>query len=699
MVVWRNLVKAYPVERIRNVGLFSHGGAGKTSLSEAMLYSAKAISRLGRVEDGNTASDWDPEEVRRSMSISTSVLPIEWRDHKINLLDTPGYSDFAGDVKCAMRVVDCALIVVDASAGAEVGTEYAWRFADERSVPRIIVINKVDRENANFEQALQSLQASFGSDVVPAFLPIGQESSFRGVVDLLDMKAFMFGDGTDGGVTASDVPEDLLDAVETYRVQLVEKIAENDEELMLRYLEDDEISAEELRAALKSAVAQGVIIPVLASAATTNRGIGIILDALVDLAPAPQSTHGTDEEGKTTTIPPTADQPLVAFVWKTIADPYVGKLSYFGVMSGTLKSDSHVWNVVKGIDERIGQLFIMRGKEQIPVQEIGPGDIGAVSKLGETTSGDTLCDPTRKVTLDGVTYPTPLFSAAVTPRTKSDLDKMSQSLARLLDEDPTIHVHRDAETAETIISGLGESHVQIVLERMSRKFGVNVDFELPTVPYRETVTSAVQKVEYKHKKQSGGHGQYGHVYIDVEPIEAGFEFAETIFGGAVPRQFIPAVEKGVREALEEGVLAGFPVINVKVTLTDGSYHTVDSSEMAFKLAASQAFRKAMEAANPVILEPVNELRVTIPDSYTGDVMGDLTSKRAHVTGMVPEGNGFSTIEAHVPAAEVQRYSTDLRSITQGRGTFTTSFSHYQQVPQHMTDAVIQGVKSKQEAKV
>jgi elongation factor G len=692
-------VKTYPVERIRNIGLFSHGGAGKTSLTEAMLFSTKATSRLGRVEDGNTTSDWDPEEVRRSMSISTSILPVEWRDHKINLLDTPGYADFVGEVKCAMRVVDCAVIVVDASAGVEVGTEYAWRFADERSVPRIVVINKVDRENANFEQALQSLQTAFGGDIVPAYHPIGQESAFRGVVDLLGMRAYLFDGSTNGSVTESDVPEDMLDAVETYRLQLVEKIAENDEDLMLRYLEDEEIGADELRAALRNAVAGGLIIPVLASSATTNHGVGIILDAMVDLAPAPQPTHGVDQAGKTVEVVPSPDEPLVAFVWKTIADPYVGKLSYFGVMSGTMKSDSHVWNVSRGVDERIGQIFVVRGKEQIPVQEIGPGDIGAVAKLGDTASGDTLCDPARKISLDGISFPEPLFEASVKPRTKSDLDKMSQALSRLLDEDPTIHIHRDVESAETIISGLGESHVQIVLERMSRKFGVNVDFDLPTVPYRETVMGSAQKVEYKHKKQSGGHGQYGHVYIDVCPSEEPFEFEETIFGGSVPRQYIPAVEKGVREAMEEGVLAGFPVINVKVTLTDGSYHTVDSSEMAFKLAASQAFRKAMESANPVILEPVNELHVTIPDTYTGDVMGDLTSRRAHVTGMVPGDNGSSTIEATVPAAEVQRYATDLRSITQGRGTFTVRFSHYQQVPAHLTDTVIQVVKARQEAKV
>ncbi len=692
-------MNTYPAERIRNVGLFSHGGAGKTSLSEAMLFTTHAISRLGRVEDGNTVSDWDPEEVRRSISISTTVLPIEWREHKLNILDTPGYADFVGEVKCAMRVVDCALIVVDASAGVEVGTEFAWRFANERSVPRIITVNKMDRENANFENCLQSLQTAFGDAVVPAFLPIGQEASFSGVVDLIGMRALAFGSTTDGSVTESDVPESMLDAIETYRLQLVEKIAENDEDLMLRYLEDEELSSDELRAALKTSVASGAIVPVFASAATTNRAVGILLDALIDFAPAPQPTYGVDESGAMVEVLPAADGPTVAFVWKTIADPYVGKLSYFGVMSGSVKSDSHIWNISKGVDERVGQLFCMRGKEQIAVSEIGPGDMGAVSKLGETGTGDTLCNPNSKITLDGITFPTPLFSAAVRPRTKSDLDKMSQALSRLMDEDPTVHIGRDPESGETIISGLGESHVQIVLERMSRKFGVNVDFELPTVQYRETITGKAERVEYKHKKQSGGHGQYGHVYLDVSPSEEEFEFAETIFGGAVPRQYIPAVEKGVREAMEEGVLAGFPMINIKVTLTDGSYHTVDSSEMAFKMAAIQAFRKAAESANPVILEPVNSLHVTIPDSYTGDVMSDLTSKRAHVTGMNPGDNGHSTIESVVPAAEIQRYATDLRSITQGRGTFTTEFSHYQQVPAHLTDTVIKTTKAKQEARV
>lgn len=692
-------MKTYPVNSIRNIGLFSHGGAGKTSMTEAMLFTSKAITRLGRVEEGNTVSDWDPDEIKRTISISTSVAPVEWRDHKINVLDAPGYADFIGEVKGSIRVVDCAVILLDASAGVEVGTEYAWQFANDRGLPRIVVINKMDRENANFAACLASAQNTLGQAIVPLCIPIGSESSFRGLIDLLEMRAHLFSDGRDGQTTESDIPADMLDEVETYRLQVVEKIAESDEDLMLRYLEDDEISTAELRTALRSAVARGEVVPVLVTGAAMNRGIASVMDAIVDYAPAPGQERAIDSSGNSVTLNADEGEPLAALVWKTIADPFVGKLTYFRVYSGTFKSDSHVWNTVKDKDERIGQLYVLRGKEQLPVSELTAGEIGAVAKLADTSTGDTLSDPARKVIIDGVEFPRTLFTASVMPRTKSDLDKMGTALARIIDEDPTLTIGRDPQTGETIVSGLGESHVQIALERMARKFGVNVDVGLPTVPYRETIQNAVQKVEYKHKKQTGGHGQYGHVFIDVAPSEQDFEFAESIFGGAVPRQYIPAVEKGVREAMEEGILAGFPVVNVKVTLTDGSYHNVDSSEMAFKLAASQAFKKAAQAAQPVILEPVLRIEVTVPDAYTGDVMGDLTTKRAHVTGMTPNGSGSTTIEATVPSAEVQRYATDLRSITQGRGTFTTEFSHYQQVPAHLTDAIVSARKAKQEAGV
>ncbi|MEX1158872.1 MAG: elongation factor G [Thermomicrobiales bacterium] len=690
-------MKTYSVDKIRNIGLFSHGGAGKTSLTEAMLFTGKATSRLGRVEEGNTVSDWDPDEIKRTISISATPAPVEWKDHKINIIDAPGYADFVGEVKAALRVVDSALILLDASAGVEVGSEYAWRFAAERNLPTIVVINKMDRENADFAASLASAQAAFGQKVVPLNIPIGRESGLLGIVDLLSMRAYTFSDNRDGNLTEGDIPTELLDEVETARLQLVEKIAENDEDLMLRYLEDDEISADELRAALRTGVASGEIVPVLACAATTNRGVCVILDAVVDLAPEPRSIVAKSPDGGDLTLNADPEAPVAAFVWKTIADPFVGKLTYFRVYSGTFKSDTHIWNVTRNKDERAGQLFILRGKEQIAVSEVRAGDIGAVAKLIETTTGDTLTDPQHKVILDGIEFPLPLFTAAVAPKTKSDLDKMGSALQRVADEDPTLHIGRDNATGETIVSGLGESHVQIAMERMARKFGVNVDIGLPIVPYRETIQKAVQKIEYKHKKQTGGHGQYGHVFIDVEPSEEDFQFEEKIFGGSVPRQFIPAVEKGVREAMGEGILAGFPVVNIKVTLTDGSYHNVDSSEMAFKLAASQAFKKATQSANPVILEPVLSVAVTVPDAYTGDIMGDLTVKRAHVSGMTPATDGHTTIEATVPASEVQRYATDLRSLTQGRGTFTTEFSHYQQVPSHLTDSIIAAHRARQEA--
>ena len=691
-------MKTYTVDSIRNVGLFSHGGAGKTSLTEAMAFLTHATTRLGRVEEGNTISDWDPDEVKRGISISTSLVPVEWRDHKINLLDAPGYADFVGEIRGAMRVADLALILLDASAGVEVGTEQVWDTAASANLPRALVINKMDRENANFENSLSSAQTTFGSAVVPVQLPIGAEKSFNGFIDLLSRQAYQFGDSKDGSVTPIDIPADLADAVETHRTTLVERICENDEELMMRYLEDDEISVDELRQGLKAGIADGSIVPVFVTAATALKGVTFLLDAIVDCFPSPNSAVANDADGNDVTLTPDPDGPLAALVFKTVADPYVGKLSYFRVFSGRVTSDSHVLNTSKGQDERIGQLYVMRGKEQISVSEIMAGDIGAVAKLQVTGTGDTLSDAQRRFTLPGITFPHPAFSAAVSPKTKSDLDKMGTAIQRLIEEDPTLQVSRDARTGETIISGLGESHVQIALDRMARKFGVNVELGLPQVAYRETISVPVRGVEYKHKKQTGGHGQYGHVFLDLEPLpDADFEFAEQIVGGVVPKQFIPAVEKGVREAMEEGLLAGYPMVNIKVTLTDGSYHSVDSSEMAFKIAAAQAFKKAAQQAKPILLEPVMHLRVTVPESYMGDVMSDLNGKRAQLQGMTPGENGMTTIEAMVPAAEIQRYATDLRSITQGRGSFTVEFSHYQPVPPHLTEQIVAAAKARVEA--
>ena len=681
-------MKHYPASRVRNVGLFSHGGSGKTSLTEALLFDTKTITRLGRVEEGNTVADFDPDEIKRHISVSTAVAPVEWRDTKINLLDAPGYADFLGEVQSALRVVDAAVILIDASAGVEVGTEQAWRLTEERGIPRLLFINKMDRENADFDRSLEMARLSFGKAVGPIQFPIGSEKSFKGIVDLLSEQALLFHDNGDGGSETGPIPVELQEQCDTYRRQLVEAIAEHDEELMIRYLEDDPISNDELVAGLTSCVLDGAVVPVLCGAATSNRGVLPLLDAMVDYLPAAERTVETAESnGAEVEIHAEPDGPLAAFAFKTLADPHVGRVTYLRVFSGTLKSNSHAVNAAKGEPERLGQLFYVRGKEHVSTDAITAGDIGAVSKLATTMTGDTLAEESQLMVLAPVALPAPSYAASVNPKTKADLDKMGQALHRLAEEDPTLRVSRDPASGETIVSGLGESHVQIALDRMTRRFGVNVDLGLPRVAYRESI-SAKTVAEYKHKKQTGGAGQYGHVFLELEPLPDGdFAFEERVVGGAVPRNFYPAVEKGVRDGLDAGPVAGYPVVNVRVTLTDGSYHAVDSNEMAFKIASKEAFKKGVLQAKPVLLEPMLNLHVTVPESYTGDVMSDLNTRRAHVSGMTPGAAGATTIDALVPAAEVQRYATDLRSISQGRGSFTTDFSHYQQVPAHIVDQV------------
>ena len=691
-------MKQYPADRIRNVGLFSHGGAGKTSLAEAMLFDAKVINRLGKVEEGNTVSDFDPDEIKRHISVSASVLPIEWRDTKINVIDAPGYADFMGDVKSALRVVDAAIILMDASAGVEVGTEQAWRLAEERSLPKAIFVNKMERDNADFARALDSARSVFGKNVGPIQFPIGSERAFKGIVDLLSEQAYTFHDNADGGYETGPIPDDLQDECETYRRQLVEAIAEHDEELMMRYLEDDPISNDELIAGLKSCVADGTVVPVLCGSATSNRGAQPLLDAIVDYLPsAAQVMVTARQNGGEIELKADPAAPLAAFAFKTLADAHVGRVTYLRVYSGSFRSNSHVLNASRGKSERVGQVFFVRGKEHISTDAVVAGDIGAVGKLATVVTGDTISDEGKPLILDGVDFPAPAFAASVHPKTKADLDKMGQALQRLAEEDPTLQLSRDPVSAEVILAGLGEPHVQIALDRMTRRFGVNVELGLPRVAYRETI-SAKTIAEYKHKKQTGGAGQYGHVFLELEPLpEQDFEFGERVFGGSVPRNFYPAVEKGVREALDSGPLAGYPVVNVRVTLTDGSYHDVDSNEMSFKIAAREAFKKGVLAAKPMLLEPMMNIAVTIPESFTGDVMSDLNGKRAQVSGMTPGSNGTTTIEAIAPAAEIQRYATDLRSITQGRGTFTSTFSHYQPVPAHLSDQIRAQAKEQQEA--
>ena len=694
-------MKAYTTAQLRNVGLFSHGGAGKTSLAEAMLFTSKALSRLGRVDEGSTVTDYDPDEQKRRISVQLAVAPVEWNDAKINLIDVPGYAEFLGEVKAGMRVSDTALLLLDASAGVEVGTEQAWRLAGERGIARMVFINKMDRENADFRKALSSAQTVLGKKIAPLQVPIGSQQNFRGIVDLLTMKAYLYEQGnTSGKFTEGDIPSDMVDEVRSMRDVLVEKVCESDDDLTMKFLEGEELTNNELVAGLKAGVHKGEVVPVLAGSGTCNIGVSQLLDALVAYTPSPADlgpvTATNVATGQDVKLQPTEASPLTALVFKTVRDQF-GKTSLIKVYTGALKSDSHVQNVNRNADERIGQVYVLRGKEQIPVQQLVAGDIGAVVKLAETHTGDTLCAPGNPLQLAPVEFPEPVFSAAIAPKTKADLDKMGTALTNISEEDPTIRMSKDPVTGQTVISAMGESHVQITADRMKRKFGVDVTVGLPVVPYKESITTRVDRAHYRHKKQTGGHGQFADVVIELEPYTDGeFEFGDRVVGGVVPKNFIPAVEKGIREALQEGVLAGYPVVNVKAVLYDGSFHPVDSSEMAFKLAASQAFKEGMQAGKPVLLEPIMNLQIIVPDNYTGDIMSDLNGRRGRVLGMNPQGNGFTVVDAQAPLSEVQRYVSDLRSVTQGRGTFSMEFDHYEPVPAHVAEKVIEEARKRRE---
>lgn len=670
------------VDRIRNVCLISHGGAGKTSIAEGILYAAGVTDRLGRTDEGTSVMDYEPEEVRRHISISTSVASVPWKGFKINLIDTPGYFDFVGEVKAGIRVSDSAIVVVDAVSGVEVGTELVWRYASEPNLPKMIVVSKLDRENSDFFRVLHQLREVFGNAILPLQLPVGKESSFSGLVDIID------GEGS--------IPPELAPDVQRYKDRLAEAAAEGDDSLLEKYLEGESLSGDEIRDGLRRSIATGNFIPVLGVSALKAIGIQQLLDAIVALLPSPKddgAVEGTNPKtGETEQRLPSDDDPFSALVFKTMADPYVGRLTVFRVYSGSLSSDSHVYNANKRRTERIGQLFSIRGKYQEPLETVSAGDIAAVAKLQETSTGDTLCAEQSPIEFPSIEFPKPVFSVAVLPKSKGDEEKISSGLSRLTEEDLTFKTEKNTETGQTIISGMGDLHLEVITEKLKRKFGVDVNLEPPKIPYRETIRSKVQ-VEGKHKKQTGGRGQYGHVWLELEPLEPGgeFEFADRIFGGAVPKQYIPAVEKGVREAMQEGVLAGYPVTDVKVTLYDGSYHTVDSSELAFKIASSMAFKKGALQANPVILEPIMSVEVTVPDQFMGDVIGDLNKKRGKVIGIDPQG-GVQAIKALVPQAEMSKYAIDLRSLTQGRGTFTASFSHYEEVPAHISQEIIERSK-------
>jgi elongation factor G len=673
-------------ENIRNVVLLSHSNAGKTSISEAILFNSKAINRLGRVDEGNTTSDYDPDEVQRKISINLSVLPYAWEGVKVNLLDTPGYSDFVGEVKSAIRVAEGAIIVIGSTSGIEVGTEQVWQYCDEAKLPRLIFINKMDRENADFFKVAEAAQTRFGAKCVPLQIAIGAHTDFTGVVDLLKMKAYL-------GNTAqvSDIPAAVKAQADTFRTKLVEAIAGVDEKLIEKYLNDEAISQEELETALNAAVISGKLVPIFTGSALQNTGISVLMNAIKQYLPSPQKqqVEVTDTVKNTTVkVDPSPSEPLAALVFKTSADPYVGKLTYFRVYTGTFTSNSQVWNSNRNEPERVGQLFLMRGKVQEPVPLVIAGDFGVVAKLNVTATGDTLCAKDKPVKLSPIVFPNPIYSGAVTPKSKTDLDKLGSSLTRLSEEDPTIKVRRDQDTGEMVLSGLGETQLEVVVGKMQRKFGVGVVLDVPKVPYKETITMSA-KGEYKHKKQTGGHGQYGHVCLEVEPLPrgTGLEFVDGVVGGTIPRNFLPAVEKGVKDAVHEGTIAGYPVVDVRARVYDGSFHPVDSSEICFKIAGAGALKKAMSSANPVLLEPIVKLKVTVPDNYTGDIMSDMNNKRGRVVGMVPE-NGYNTIEAVVPQAEVLRYAIDLKSITQGRGRYTWEFSHYEEVPAFVTQKIV-----------
>ncbi len=661
--------KTYPTDRIRNVALVGHGGAGKTSLAEALLFTAGVTTRLGRVEDGSTVTDFDPEEARRQISVSLAVAPFEHDGYKINLLDTPGYADFIGDVTAALRAADLVLFVVSAVEGVEVQTEIVWRMADELGLPRAFFVNKLDRERASFTRTLDELKAKFGAGVAPLQLPIGEEATFSGVVELLDDAAVTYADGK---ATSGPIPSDMETEEHAVHDALVEGIVVADDDLMERYLADETIDKAELARALAAGVASGAVYPVLCGSATKLVGIDRVASFLTAEAPAPDAADG---------------QP-VAFVFKTIVDPYVGKVNLFKVVQGTVKADAALVNGRTMTEERLHQLVIVRGKDQEPVSEVPGGDIAAVAKLNDTTTGDVLGARGADVEVEPFEAPQPVLAVAIHAKSKADEDKLANALHRLLDEDPALRLERNAETHQTLLWGMGETHLGIALERLHRKLGVEVETEDVKVAYRETITGTAE-AEGKYKKQTGGHGQFGVAFVRVEPVErgSGFEFVDQIVGGAIPRQFIPAVEKGIAETMEQGGVFGFPVVDVKVTCFDGKYHSVDSSEMSFKMAGSLGFKDAMAKAQPTLLEPISELTVVAPEANQGDIMGDLNSKRGRIQSSASMGGGEVEIVALVPTSEVLRYAIDLRSMTGGRGRFAIQHSHYDPVPAHLVDKV------------
>jgi elongation factor G len=688
-------MKEYTTESIRNIALVSHSSAGKTMLAEAFLHFTRATTRLGKIEDGTTVSDFEEEEIRRGISLSTSVIPVEYQGCKINVLDTPGYTDFIGEVISALRISDSAAVLVDSVSGAEVGTEIALSYCDLFKLPRMIVINKMNRDNANYRKALDSIQKISDKRLIPVQLPWGEKADFKGVLDLLTMKAC-----PDAGDTVQEIPAEYKDEVDAARMQLIEAAAEGEDALLEKYLEGEELSPEEVLRGFKKVVLAGDWIPVFVSAGSAEIGIAPILDGIINLMPSPMEAMPAMAQGKDgdEELTPADNEPLAAYIWKTTADPFVGRITYFRIYSGTISSDSRVWNQTKGIEERFGTVHLLRGKEQLPMKLIHAGDIASVPKLSSTSTGNAFCDRGHPLSLPTPVYPHALFSVAVFPKSQADSAKISPTLTRLCEEDMTLSWRQEPSTNQTILQGMGDQHIDVAVRKAESKFQTGLTIEIPKVPYQETITKQSSS-QYRHKKQTGGAGQFAEVFMRVEPFqEDEFSFTNDVFGGAISNSFMPAIEKGVRSVMKEGVIAGYPVLNVHVSVYDGKEHPVDSKPIAFETAGREAFKIAFKDAGPVLREPIMNVRIVVPEANMGDILGDLNTRRARVQGMDTE-KGHSVVTAQVPLAEMQRYTTDLRSMTGGRGIFTMEFDHYEIVPAHIAaDVIAARLKDLQEAK-
>ena len=680
-------------EQLRNAALIAHGGSGKTSLAEAMLFNGKATTRLCKVDDGSSNLDVEPEEIKRKSTLTTAFHHCTWKKHAINIIDTPGDDNFLSDAKFSLQAADGSVVLIDATAGVKVGTEKVWAFAEEQELPKIVFINRMDRERADFFQTLEAVSQTFEIKTTPVVIPMGEEDEFSGVVDLVKQKAYVYNKDGSGTYETTDIPEDLKDTADEWREMMIENVVEVDDDLMEKYLEGEELSDKEIEKTLMQGIKSGLITPVLCGSAVLNMGVPQLMDFIVDGFPSPVerpprkgTVPGTDEE---TERPPAVDAPFSALVFKTVADPFAGKLTLARVFSGTVSSDSTVYNATKDAKEKIGQLLILEGKKQQPIETAGPGDIVAMAKLKETVTGDTLCSAADPIIYKPIEGLPSVISYAVVAKVKGSEDKVFTSFAKLLEEDPTLKLGRDQSTGEVILSGTGQIHLEIACEKLNRKFGVEVNLNPVKVPYRETIKKSVKGVVYRHKKQSGGRGQFAEVHFDVMPLklDSGFEFMEDLTGMNVPRNFVPAVEKGLVESLDSGAVAGYPVVDLKVRFYDGKSHDVDSSEMAFKIAARMCLKKAMQGANPILLEPIMKMEITVPEEVMGDVMGDLNGRRGKVLGMDAKGK-YQVIMAQVPMSEVLRYALDLNSITGGRGTFVMEHSHYEELPSQLAEKVI-----------